>query len=385
VKKTIIILSVFSLLSIQAQTTIGDGLTGSELLEYVQNNYTPASTMGYNTARDTMYALIDIKDGNRLSCVYTGFTITLESGADPSTSAYQQGINCEHTWPQSMGAGSEPQKSDMHHLFPCKSNVNSSRGNDPYAEIPDENTDKWYRNDYYQYNIPTEFIDEYAEKYNPANPDDETFEPREDHKGDAARAVFYFYAIYNDVADHDFWNVQKNVLLEWNYFDPSDEGEIERTWAIASYQDDTPNPFILDNSLALRVWFSDQIVYGCMDSTAINYNPDANIDDGSCEYLGIHTVPIPESFVLMNPYPNPFNPVTTLRYGLPEQSHVTLTVYDLMGREINRLVNTTQDASFRSVKWDGKDSFGRSVGAGVYLYKISAGDYSQTKKMILLK
>ena len=272
-KKGLFVWSILSIfLSIHAQTTIGGGLTGSELLEYVQNNYTPASTMGYNTARDTMYALIDIKDGNRLSCVYTGYTITLDPQLDPSTDAYNQGINCEHTWPQSMGAGDEPQKSDMHHLFPCKSNVNSSRGNDPYAEIPDENTDKWYRNDYYQTEIPTEFIEEYAEKYNPPDPNNEVFEPREDHKGDAARAVFYFNAVYNDAADTNFWNVQKDVLLDWHYYDEVDGWELNRTWMIAEYQENIPNPFVLDSTLARRIWYMDDSTPDTSGTDTLEYN-----------------------------------------------------------------------------------------------------------------
>jgi endonuclease I len=159
----------------------------------------------------TLYAIIDLKAGNQLTGVYSGYTITLDLTQDPSTNAYEQGINCEHTFPQSMGAGDEPQKSDMHHLFPCKSNVNSSRGNDPYAEILDEDTEKWYRNDTILYTIPTEFIEEYAEKYNPSDPTDERFEPKEDHKGDAARAMFYFYAMYSEIADDDFWEIQKET------------------------------------------------------------------------------------------------------------------------------------------------------------------------------
>ena len=260
------------------QSIIGEGLTGTQLLGYIQDNYTPSSTMGYNIARDTMYAVIDLKEGNQLSGVYSGYTITLDLSLDPSTNAYNQGINCEHTFPQSMGAGEEPQKSDMHHLFPCKSNVNSSRGNDPFAEIPDEETDKWFRDDYYITTIPDEYIDEYAEKLNHF---DERFEPREDHKGNSARAMFYFNAIYNDVADQNFWELQKDDLLDWNYLDEVDPEELERTWGIAEYQGN-PNPFVLDNSLALRIWFEDQIILGCTDSSSPNYNPDANVDDNSC-------------------------------------------------------------------------------------------------------
>ena len=94
---------------------------------------------------------------------------------------------------------------------------------------------------------------------------------------------------------------------------------------------------------------------------------------------------IPTNFYLEEPYPNPFNPVTSLRYDLPEQAQVTLTVYDLMGREVTRLVNTTQKAGYRSVQWNATDSFGKAVSAGVYLYQIQAGEFVQTKKMVLLK
>jgi len=240
-----------------SQEIIGEGLTGQPLLDYLVNNYKTSTTLGYNTARDTLYSIIDLQEGNQLSCVYSGYTITLDTTQDPSTDAYNQGINCEHTYPQSMGASEEPQKSDMHHLFPCKSNVNSSRGNDPYAEIPDEETDNWYRNDYSQDTIPTEYIEEYAEKYNPPDPTDETFEPREDHKGDASRAMFYFFAMYNYVADTNFWNEQRDVLLDWHYYDEVDDWELNRTWAIAFYQENQPNPFVLDSSLARRIWYMD--------------------------------------------------------------------------------------------------------------------------------
>jgi len=236
------------------------------------DNYKTSTTLGYNTARDTLYSIIDLQEGNQLSCVYSGYTITLDTTLDPSTDAYNQGINCEHTYPQSMGASEEPQKSDMHHLFPCKSNVNSSRGNDPYAEILDEDTDTWYRNDYSQDTIPTEYIDEFAEKYNPPDPNNEVFEPRENHKGDASRSMFYFFAMYNDVADTNFWNEQRDVLLDWHYYDEVDDWELNRTWAIASYQENHPNPFVLDSSLARRIWYMDDGGTDTSTTDTIEYN-----------------------------------------------------------------------------------------------------------------
>jgi len=94
---------------------------------------------------------------------------------------------------------------------------------------------------------------------------------------------------------------------------------------------------------------------------------------------------IPEQFALHQNYPNPFNPITTLRYDLPEHSYVNVTIYDMLGREIRTLVNTTQDAGFKSVIWDATNDYGKPVSAGVYLYQIRAGEFVQTKKMVLLK
>ncbi len=93
----------------------------------------------------------------------------------------------------------------------------------------------------------------------------------------------------------------------------------------------------------------------------------------------------PQGFALEQNFPNPFNPVTTLRYDLPENSYVNVTVYDMLGREVKTLVNTTQDAGFKSVVWNATNDHGKPVSAGVYLYQIQAGDFVQTKKMVLLK
>ena len=94
---------------------------------------------------------------------------------------------------------------------------------------------------------------------------------------------------------------------------------------------------------------------------------------------------IPDVYTLHQNYPNPFNPVTTLRYELPDNNHVTLTIYDLNGREIDQLVNINQPAGHKSVQWNATDMHGKPVSAGVYLYQIRAGEFVQTRKMVLLK
>lgn len=342
----------------QVQTTIGGDLAGQDLANYVVANHKTATTLGYTNARDTMYAVIDLQPGNQLEGVYSGFTITLDLALDPSIDAFNKGINAEHTWPQSMGSGSEPQKSDLHHLFPAKANVNSSRSNVPFDEIPDENADKWYRNEEVLESVPTANIDEYAEK---ENNDPDKFEPREIHKGDAARAVFYFFLMYQEVADEAFWIGQKDVLLQWHYIDPVDEWEYNRSLAIAGYQDGFPNPFVLDSTLARRIW-----------TTAVTQGTSGdNI--------------LPPQFFLYPNYPNPFNTASMIRYDLPQGSNVSLAVYDILGREVARLMEGYKEPGYHSIRWDGQDRRGREIPYGVYIAQLSTPRYTKSIKMLLLK
>jgi len=94
---------------------------------------------------------------------------------------------------------------------------------------------------------------------------------------------------------------------------------------------------------------------------------------------------LPNEFNLQQNYPNPFNPVTSINYQLANDAYVTLTVYDIMGQKIRTIINEDQSAGFRSVVWDGKDNYNNSVSSGVYLYRLHAGNYIQTRKMILMR
>ena len=94
---------------------------------------------------------------------------------------------------------------------------------------------------------------------------------------------------------------------------------------------------------------------------------------------------IPDEYALHHNYPNPFNPTTTILYDVPKEGLVSLTIYDLMGREITKLMNTRMDAGYYSMQWNGRNSFGSMVSAGVYFYQIQINGFVQTKKMLLLK
>lgn len=94
---------------------------------------------------------------------------------------------------------------------------------------------------------------------------------------------------------------------------------------------------------------------------------------------------IPIKFGLHDNYPNPFNPTTTIRYDLPEPSQVHLTIYNQLGQPIRTLVSGEKSAGYQSVVWDGRNNAGQQVGTGIYFYQIRAGEFTQNRKMILLK
>tara|TARA_B110000003_G_C16251671_1_gene379233 strand:- start:145 stop:582 length:438 start_codon:yes stop_codon:yes gene_type:complete len=101
--------------------------------------------------------------------------------------------------------------------------------------------------------------------------------------------------------------------------------------------------------------------------------------------LSIDGSNIPESFALHQNYPNPFNPTTSIKYDLPQDALVKISIYDIMGRNIKNLVSGNQSAGYQSVRWDATNNYGEPISAGMYIYTIQAGDFRQTKKMVLLK
>ncbi|MDP7095415.1 MAG: T9SS type A sorting domain-containing protein, partial [Candidatus Marinimicrobia bacterium] len=90
-------------------------------------------------------------------------------------------------------------------------------------------------------------------------------------------------------------------------------------------------------------------------------------------------------FILHNNYPNPFNPTTTISFILPNESFVSIFIIDMLGRMVKVLANGERMNGYQKVIWDGTNDKGLVVAAGVYLYKIQAGEFVQTKKMVLLK
>ncbi len=103
------------------------------------------------------------------------------------------------------------------------------------------------------------------------------------------------------------------------------------------------------------------------------------------DYLSTEDGVIPSEYALHENYPNPFNPITSLRFDLPEVSDVTVTIYNMLGQSIRTFSMNDTPAGFHSIKWDATNDYGDPVGAGVYLYQLRAGEFVKTKKMVLLK
>ena len=93
----------------------------------------------------------------------------------------------------------------------------------------------------------------------------------------------------------------------------------------------------------------------------------------------------PKFFKLHQNYPNPFNPTTQIHYDLANNEFVSINIYNVMGYRIKSLISTNQDAGYKSVYWNATNDLGHPVSAGVYIYTIQAGEFRQTRKMVLLK
>ncbi|MBA7708424.1 hypothetical protein ES703_117322 [subsurface metagenome] len=112
---------------------------------------------------------------------------------------------------------------------------------------------------------------------------------------------------------------------------------------------------------------------------------------GFADELLAKAVQVPENYSLVANYPNPFNPTTTIHYDLPEASRVSLTIYDMLGREVVRLVGGYQQPGYRQVVWNGRNASGRLAPTGIYIYRLTAASvesdkrHAAARKMVLMK
>ncbi len=169
--------------------------------------------LGYTDARKVMFGIID-NDAGEVCGVYSG--ICIRTSGIPNGSV----MNCEHTWPQSRGA-SGIAKSDLHHLYPADSKINSRRSNYEFCEV--ENA-RWAQ---------------YGSAFGTDADGKTCFEPRIEHKGNLARSLAYFAVRYGK----NISKTEEYFVKKWNTEDPVDEVEQERNKQIFKYQGNM-NPFV---------------------------------------------------------------------------------------------------------------------------------------------
>jgi len=154
--------------------------------------------------------------------------------------------------------------------------------------------------------------------------------------------------------------IQRDVLYTWHIKDPADAAEITRTNMIAVYQDNRPNPFVLDSTLIRRCYFP-----------VSGLPPDAQTE-------------VLRGFELQQNFPNPFNSLTRIGFSIEQPAHVRLAIFDLRGVRIDVIHDGYISAGTHSFSW----MAGNKTASGVYFYRLEImepGSAIQTKKMILVK
>ena len=148
---------------------------------------------------------------------------------------------------------------------------------------------------------------------------------------------------------------------------------IEGNYLTNSYYEDNSLEFDIEYFYRVSYYANGQSEYSEVLSVTLEA---VNVDD---------LQRLPTVYALHNNYPNPFNPVTNLTYDLPENETVSFIIYDLKGHKVRSLVNGKQSAGYHSIRWDATNDHGAAVSAGMYIYVIQAGNFTKTKKMVLLK
>lgn len=216
-------------------------MEGEALIGALRAEYSPSKKLSYRNAREQMFARID-NTNESVVLVYSGEAFATDRIPNHRV------VNTEHTWPQSRFSGDAMMKTDLHHLFPTYSRINNDRSAKAFGEIPDQHTERWWGGPTPERSIPRFQIDRYSESTATR------FEPPEEHKGNVARALFYFRTIYGDEQiDLAWFESQKETLRHWHEIDPVDRRERMRSAAIARVQGNE-NPFVLDSTLVERAF-----------------------------------------------------------------------------------------------------------------------------------
>jgi len=173
-----------------------------------------------------------------------------------------------------------------------------------------------------------------------------------------------------------------------------DAGNTNEVWAFKTqegvWQALAPTglaPDARNGSTAVYIQAEDRMIIFGGGGDGVNFNDVWSLDLQSAEPTAVNEAPAmtPEQNALGQNYPNPFNAETLISYTLAQDGPVHLRVYNLSGQQIRTLIQARQTAGRQEAKWDGKDSSGRAVASGVYLYRLHSGTALRTKKLLLLR
>jgi len=140
-----------------------------------------------------------------------------------------------------------------------------------------------------------------------------------------------------------------------------------------------------DQNLGVQYLFNQHLAAGAVmptEGVAVKFTTDA---PPNAIMESTESTPIADKFSFSPAYPNPFNAVTSLRYQMPATNRVKITVYDILGREVRTLLNSTKEAGIHHLHWRGRDNSEKVVSSGIYFIRFESGKFSQTRKVLLLK
>lgn len=340
-----------------------DGLTGPALQEALHDIIDNHTYISYSAIWDAFYTTDD-RYGNETIVwdMYSDipgqtppYEYTLGDDQNQSGSASGEGesYNREHSWPRSWFNDASPMNTDLFHIVPTDTYVNSKRGSEPYGEV---SSPAW--------------VSENGSRLGPCTYPGYTgtaFEPIDGYKGDFARNYFYMATRY--LGEDAGWKGSamadgavltpwaEEMLIGWHISDPVSTKETDRNDAVFAIQNNR-NPFI-DHP---------EYVFWIYDPTSV-------------EGGGFQTA----SVTLHQNVPNPFNGMTTIGFTLPQAAMVTITVYDISGKLVNTLIEHSQLSSGNhDLIWSGRTATGVPASAGIYFCRLSTPGETITLRMLMV-
>jgi len=339
------------------------GLTGPALQEALHDIIDNHTNISYSALWDAFYTTDD-RYGNETivwdmySDVPGGtppyiYTLGDDQNQGGSAGGENESYNREHSWPKSWFNDASPMNTDLFHIVPTDTYVNSKRGNEPYGEV----------------SSPT-WVSENGSRLGPCSYpgySGTAFEPIDGYKGDFARNYFYMATRYlgedagwlgsamADGAVLEPW--AEEMLISWHISDPVSTKEIDRNDAVYAIQNNR-NPFI-DHP---------EYVFWIYDPTSV--------EGGEFQTASV---------TLHQNVPNPFNGMTTIGFTLPRAAMITINVYDISGKLVNTLIEHSQLAEgYHEMIWSGRRASGEPAAAGIYFCRLSTPEETTTLRMLII-